>query len=652
MVRFVGSDPIGMPLKRKQVPHACDRCRRRKKRCIHTESRVHETTPSSSTLTSPEHADNPVQPATLQGRSGNHSPASSESSQTRIPSPNYSSNRDADKTSSAPQNETKHANVHATPFYGDLNPEAILMEATSLCCRRDVSAPGGVGIWQAPMPNRPISHDSNISGLQSSSRKAVQDLLKSYLWKYCLSCRPPSPDYDVLRRIYFEKMNPIFPIFDEHPPSTPLDEVTEILVQQVVSLAAASDPEATQHLRVQVGGPLLTRQDFNARLSHSVLTTLDTGLVTDRVWLTRLSAALSLYTQPTSPEEADIPAQLNSRAVHQMHTLGLHMAVDDRHEKRDMIPTIFCCLWALDRITSAFYGRACLIHERDVGWNIEECIRRQAPPFRLLLMIVDILERVINLYRPGTRQEDKPAVIVIPTFEQMIIDAEALRLPSSCLEVFYHSVAILSTQSPADITSSALPSPAVNSRRSLSADRITSIIGEEFAGQLTYMPLIPYGVSLSLSVSYRKMRHSKVPMFRTRGKQMFKKNTLILKSMDDMFWKSKTMVAMAEQVLNEMDRAVASLAQENGLTDFPKRVEPAHHGERSEAQPEDRTLDYSMHNMMDGGNEWMLFDAVPDLDVFGHFDPRFDLGAVDAALDGSLEIGTSTNWFDWQQQWL
>lgn len=197
---------------------------------------------------------------------------------------------------------------------------------------------------------------------------------------------------------------------------------------------------------------------------------------------------------------------------------------------------------------------------------------------------------------------------------------------------------------------SALPNPATNSRRSLAADRITQIIGEEFAGQLSYMPFIPYGVSLSLSVSYRKMRYSKVPMFKNRGKQAFRRNTLLLKSMDDMFWKSKTMVAMAEQVLSEMDKAVASLAQENGLTDLSKRVEPAPHGDRSgDMQPEVVRPPDLTQSMADLDNDWMLFEAVPDLDVFGHFDPTFDLGAVDAALQGNFDLGTSTNWFDWHQ---
>ncbi|KAJ2969231.1 hypothetical protein NUW58_g10036 [Xylaria curta] len=425
-------------------------------------------------------------------------------------------------------------------------------------------------------------------------------------------------------------MNPIFPIFEDPSVANIPDEPTEILVQQVISLAAAADIEATRHLRVSLNGPLLSRQEFCASLSDSVLATLEAGIVTDRVWIIRLSAALSLYTQPTNAEEADIPALLNSRAVHQMHTLGLQMAVDEGHQKRDMIRTVFCCLWALDRMTSAFYGRACLIHERDVGWDLNDCIRAQAPPFRLLLMIINLLDQVIGLYRPGTRPS-KHFLIELPIFEQLILDAEASRMTSSCLaslEIFYHSVGILSAQSPGDFTSSTLPNPATNSRRSLAADRITSIISEEFAGQLSYMPFIP-----------------------NRGKQAFRKNIILLKSMDDIFWKSKTMVAMAEQVLNEMDKAVASLAQENGLTEPPKRVELAPQGERSQVQfDEVRTLDLG-HNMTDSGNGWALFDTVPDLDLFGYFDPTFDLGAVDAALEGNFDFGTSTNWFDWQQQW-
>ncbi|KAI0965799.1 hypothetical protein F4678DRAFT_467095 [Xylaria arbuscula] len=643
MVKFVEADTTGLPLKRKQVAHACDKCRRRKKRCVHAVPNVHG---DASSLGSPD-----------KSAAAEKSPPSPSRRNSQAPVPTQHQAADNDMrpspVSPAIQDTEKRDDTRPPAFFGDMNPEAILMEATSLCSRRDVSAPGGLGIWQAPP--RPNAQSSGVPSVQSSSRRAVQDMVRSYLWNHCLPCRPPAPDYAVLKRIYFEKMNPIFPIFEDPAVSHKPDEVTEILLQQVISLAAAADAEASQHLRLSPNSnaPLMSRQEFCACLSNSVLATLDAGIVTDRVWLIRLSAALSLYTQPTNSEETDIPALLNSRAVHHAHTLGLQMAVDDAHPKKAMIQTIFCCIWALDRITGAFYGRARLMHQQDIGWNFDDCIRAQAPPFRLLLMTIKLLDQIIDLYCPGTRLS-QPTLIELPIFEQMILDAEALKMTSSCLvslEIFYHSIAILSTLSPADVASSALPNPAANSRRSLAADRITSLVSEEFSGQLSYMPFIPYAVSLSLSVSYRKMRHSKVPMFRNRGKRAFRKNILLLKSMDDMFWKSKTMVAMAEQVLNEMDKTVASLAHENRLTDHSKKAEPVSHGERPHAQPEEtRPLDLAQQ-ASEVGNERILFDAVPDLDLFGHFDPTFDLGAVDAALEGNLDLGMSANWFDWHQQW-
>ncbi|KAI1344349.1 hypothetical protein F5Y15DRAFT_411194 [Xylariaceae sp. FL0016] len=613
MVKFVGSDPTGLPLKRKQVAQACARCRRRKKRCVHTEG----------------------EPPTEAGDTETHQHGR-ESSASPQSSPRKS-------------HENPKSDNHVSRFVGDMNPEAIFMEATNLCSRRDVSAPGGLGVWESRKPPRTDSVSS--PSLTSPSRQAVQDILRSYIWKHCLPCRPPPADFDVLQRIYLEQMDTLFPILGIHLASSPHDAPSQVLVEQVVSLIAAASPDAACHLRLSPGGPILSRHEFCTSLSHVVQTALEAGLVTDRILQIRLFAALSLYAQSTCAEEADNPALLNSRAVHQMQTLGLQMAIDDGSSKIDMVRTLFCCVWASDRINGALYGRAILIHERDVGWDMDDCIARQSPPFRLFLMIIQLLDQVIDLYRP-CNQSKGSTLVELPIFEQMILDAGASRISNSCLallEIFYHSVAILSSQSPADGSSEALPAPATNSRRSLSADRITHIVGEEFAGQLSYMPIVPYGVSLSLSVSYRKMRHSKIPMFRNRGKQAFRANAELLKSMDDTFWTARTMVAMAEQVLQEMDKAAASLAQESGLSDTSKRPEPIPQGDERALQ--EGAMDASMPNTLPMDGDWSLYETAPDLDVFGHFDPTFDLGAVDALLEGNLEFGTSLNWFDWQQHW-
>ncbi|KAI1207880.1 uncharacterized protein F4807DRAFT_452680 [Annulohypoxylon truncatum] len=626
MVRFVESDSTGLPLKRKQVAQACARCRRRKKRCFHNHDEHHAADSLNSAT-----RDEGVTARNSTDRPSSPSPPEPEPLPERPERPS-----------------SQNQEGHASRFIGDLSPEAILMEATSLCSHRDVSVRGGLGIWQPRAADS--TKPTNPFILTSPSRQAVQDMLKAYVWSHCIACCPPPSDYAILRRIYLEKLDPIFPILGSRLIATSLqDEIEGKVLQQIVSLAAAADPEASRHLRLNPEGPLLSRHDFCDSLSNSIQTIIDAGLITDRIFLVRILSALSLYMQPSSPDEADVPALLNSRAVHQMHTLGLQMASEDSHGSSKDSRTLFCCVWALDRINSAFYGRACLIHERDIGWNLDECITAQAPPFRLFLMLIGLLDKVIGLYRPGNRQEDE-FIVELPIFEQMILDAGAARVSSSCLaslEIFYHSVAILSSQSPSENRSTALPAPATNSRRSLAADRITSIVGHEFLGQLSYLPIIPYGVSLSLSVSYRKMRHSNVPMFRSRGKQAFMANTSLLKSLDDTFWTAKAMVAMAEQVLQEMDKAVASITQETGLADTSKKAESTSRGDQEIASsgPGDSIADYTLQ----GSTDVSILEAIPDLDVFGHFDPTFNLGAVDAVLEGNLDFGPSSNWFEWQQ---
>lgn len=410
MVRFVESDSTGLPLKRKQVAQACARCRRRKKRCSHNlDGRTNLNEP-------PIHS------------TPNSIPRATEAApQAPQASPNPQALPQLDNL---PERSDSRS---ASRFVGYLSPEAILMEATSLCAQRDLSVGGGLGIWKSRAPD--LANSNSPGPLTSPPRHILQNMLKAYVWSHCVVCCPSPSDYAVLLRIYLEKLDPIFPILNCHLTNTSRDEIGEKVLQQIVSLAAAADPEATRHLRLTPDGPLLSRHDFSSSLSNSIQTIIDAGLITDRVFLTRILAALSLYMQPSSPEEADVPAFLNSHAVHQMHTLGLQMAAEDSDSNTR---TLFCSVWALDRLNSAFYGRACLIHERDVGWNIDDCISRQSPPFRLLLMIIGLLDKVIGLYRPGNRQE-KDFITELPIFEQMIIDAGAARISNPCLGMYIPS---------------------------------------------------------------------------------------------------------------------------------------------------------------------------------------------------------------------
>lgn len=385
-------------------------------------------------------------------------------------------------------------------------------------------------------------------------------------------------------------------------------------------------------------------------------------------------AILSLYTQPTCAEEDDLPAQLGGRAIHHIQTLGLHQLKYDAPNSDDL-NTMFCAVWALDRINAAVYGRPCLIHERDIGANLNACIQKQQPCFRLMLSVVQWLDQVIELYRPGPSAQvsglQKVAYIDLPVLEAMIVEADALKVPSSLIgksfvfqfngciadeglatiESFYHAVIILSCRLPRPGTApaaSTLPPPSANARRSLAAERIAYAVPRD---HLSPIPLVPYAVSLALSVEYRKMRHSRLPMFRARAMNAFRRNGELLRKFGDYFWSAKVVAALGERVLKEMERAATSLTKDiSPPPDSSRAIIAADSGGPDESEPptngpviQNATADTS--NMVD----FSLIDAISGQDVFGHIDPNFDLNAVEDALEANLDIGLPLNWSDWNQ---
>lgn len=182
-------------------------------------------------------------------------------------------------------------------------------------------------------------------------------------------------------------------------------------------------------------------------------------------------------------------------------------------------------------------------------------------------------------------------------------------------------------------------------------------MGEEFHGQLSLLPIVPYAVSLSLRVAYRDLRLSKTPMFRTRARKLLLANCSVLRELGDMFWSAVVMADLAEQTIREMDKAFSSVVnaqhQEavgesatNGGSGGNVRISDATRVVPSNG--DDNTANASnLPNLEDSRTSFpydydtytfdpSLFDTMPDLNIFEHFDPDFDLGAIDAALGDNI----------------
>ncbi|KAH7143608.1 hypothetical protein EDB81DRAFT_884214 [Dactylonectria macrodidyma] len=669
-VKFVASDPNrgGLPVKRKQVQHACAACRRKKRRCIHAEdsiddpaSLVHGTAASvtddlpdeeSPTQTSPvavlSHSPVQTRPSAVNGQdAGPFNPSGF-----RYDEPHSASSV---SVATRPPSITT-PNAQSSRFVGDLNPEGMFVEATGSASVHETSQKGDVGVWLSSA----AKGSNQVSQFVTSRPPPTMDrLLLPFVREHCLSCLPPDKDYRKLKQLYLQKVHPIFPIIPESALEGPPDGPNDIVLRQLVCLAAAPDATMSHHLRLKNRGPeVLSAQEFMQSLSSAVRTILETSIIPDRVVHVRALVMLSLYTQPDSTEEADLPAQLGGRAVHHIQTLGLHLLRYDT-ENSDDWETLFCAVWALDRINAAFYGRACLMHERDIGANLEGCIKRRPPCFRLLLSVCQWLDQVIELYRPGPSAEasgiERISYIDLPVLEAMIVNADALKVPTpliATIETFYHAVIILScrlTRPGTRTAATTLPPPSANARRSLAAERIACAVPRD---NLSPVPFIPYAVSLALSVEYRKMRHSRLPMFRARAMQAFRRNCEMLRNFGNCFWSASVVAGLGERVLKEMERAATTLTKE--ITPPPPETPgsiPSSQttGPHPSGIPVADPVSSNSAPGTDNPVDFSLIDAISGQDLFGHIDPNFNLNAVEDVLEANLDIGLPINWGDWGQ---
>lgn len=137
-------------------------------------------------------------------------------------------------------------------------------------------------------------------------------------------------------------------------------------------------------------------------------------------------------------------------------------------------------------------------------------------------------------------------------------------LAQATLEVLYHAICVLSVRMPRHRFRTApecdtlpcpsyqhLPPSGVNARRSHSADRILDIIRDY---KLSPMPFVPYALTLSLSVAYRKWRFSRLPMFRARGGADFKRVLPVLQEMGGIWNSARLNAQLGQAVMLKLDR--------------------------------------------------------------------------------------------------
>lgn len=134
------------------------------------------------------------------------------------------------------------------------------------------------------------------------------------------------------------------------------------------------------------------------------------------------------------------------------------------------------------------------------------------------------------------------------------------RILVATIEILYHAVAILSCRS----KSWADPQRSSTSylRQSLSTAILSSTVSCEITQEHspTLFPFVPYAMSLSMSIAYREMRHSKLTLHRTRSRRQFQTLCEALSKLEAIFWSASATSEMAKKLLKEMDRVFSTVS--------------------------------------------------------------------------------------------
>ncbi|KAG4439878.1 hypothetical protein IFR05_004654 [Cadophora sp. M221] len=638
--KFVNSDQPGP--KRLQTSRACESCRRRKKRCIHGENvpsppatLVHdESTPASRQRITES------QPSVLEINEG----VEAVERQATSVATHHGQHEEVEPNSPAARNSR---------FIGDLNPEGVFLAATSPDATRGASLDDSIGVWLNSSLNnhggpQTTSHSQPPSSLFYRSGSLIQKVLVPMLEQECLSTIPPPDGLEALARIYFDKVCPIFPVVSESTLQSAHSSIpARILLQQGICLAASKNYAARQYLILGDTIPLSCRT-FGEKVSWAMRMTIEMGLVTDKIVLIQALALLSQFAD--DPPGEDLSSQFCMRAVHQVQSLGLHIKGQEEHTD-GANTTLLCCIWAMDRMNAAFNGRPVSMHERDLRKDLDLCFQQQDPPFRLFLEVVALLDKVIELYRPLALSGDPPVLgWEFPAFENIVLRCGGSHIGVTALasiEVLYHAIAILSCRTKSWVDPER--SSTAFLRQSLSTSILSSTFSRAPQDQLVLFPFVPYSMSLSMSIAYREMRHSKLPIHRTRSRSQFQTICDALSGLEGIFWSASTTAEMGKKLLKEIDRVFSSVSSSENMrlhqptnNNSNNAVAGIQHPAPTIASQNGALTNSDIHQQPDLSMQDFdpsIFDSITDIDLFGMFDPAFDLDRFDACLEGNLNPG-------------
>ena len=321
----------------------------------------------------------------------------------------------------APYSPSEDARAPTPPnFLGYLNPEAVLREHVH-------SERGGgktnqspiipsIGQWiegenrrpSSSQPGSPTSRLDDASPTFNQEAK-VQRALHQYLDAVGVNLLPPRKSQDALVDLYFTYVHPLLPLIDKNLFSEQYSQGQDsrILVQ-AICVVASKHADAATHLCLGDDPRIMGPREFSHRLYNAVIAGIEAKLEKNRVILIQVLALISLHCE--GPDGAEQASMHLAQAIHHAHTFGLqfgHQWKNQKSEDQENLEDLFWCLWSLDKINACMNGRPLIMHDRDNSLTkLPTDPEKRSSPFGVWLQISEILDKVIDYYRPGRAAEE------------------------------------------------------------------------------------------------------------------------------------------------------------------------------------------------------------------------------------------------------
>jgi hypothetical protein len=583
-------------------------------------------------------------------------------------------------------------------FVGDMNPEALFQKQYET-----TDSPGHdkVGVWQSHHKRNELSLTAATTGKRAHRGSSDGDVRRSlqngfHFGKKSASASvlPPLEDQAALIDIYFERINVLVPLIEEGSFRESIAAgSTPIILIQAVCLVAAKDYRAKGHLRLYDERELLSVVDFCHALAAALDEAFQSRIEKNKLTLIRALALSSQHVE--GPDGAEESSMQIMQAVHHAQTLGLHLDSARAEMQDESLGNLFWSLWSLDRLNACINGRPIIMSNIDIGLKIRESRLHNSEAFRVWLRIADIIDKVVEFYRPSSDDFLTGWENDFPGFEDIIRDCEALQLSpdilrksphtlqhlqntnsiAESLELFYHAIAITSSRSRS--FKHAPKSTPSTVRQTLSTISIIAIIQEKNGRNLLPLPVVPYSLSLALSVAYKHIRQTGLVTSRIQAMARLKQCCRLLDALADTWWSADAMAKLGRRALNEANKPPVNPKSKRERAQCIGRPRQSSHEvgsrETSVSQPEavenlqtstviernqnDRipqNLVSEHGNMITGPQPGGNSGSNGDVDMTGVFAPGFNnpmafdtsFDGIDQLLGDYLDLNLPTNFGD------